>query len=207
MFKFVGFDEEIKVNDSGDSIIEQLFLDIIKNITKTDFSIVHRRMFTYPAQPGKVTFDDFMKIIPYCGEICTTEVTGEELIKIIKIVQIGKFAFQPTSGLKQTIKIDDSGNKKEVLNVEIYENGIAVPIIKDKIYKMSSNSIVLSEEGFDDFTNGEILKIINEKLNKNKVGCSEIELNLELLDFLHKKKIVDINKEVDISKKRIVLVK
>lgn len=207
MFKFVGFDEEIKVNDSGDSIIEQLFLDIIKNITKTDFSIVHRRMFTYPAQPGKVTYDDFMKIIPYCGEICTTEVTGEELIKIIKIVQIGKFAFQPTSGLKQTIKIDDSGNKKEVLNVEIYENGIAVPIIKDKIYKMSSNSIVLSEEGFDDFTNGEILKIINDKLNKNKVECSEIELNLELLDFLHKKKIVDINKEVDISKKRIVLVK
>ena len=206
MFKFVGFDKEIKVNQ-GDSVIEQLFLDVIKNLTKTDFSIVHRRMFTFPAKPGKVTFDEFMKIIPYSGEICTTEVTGKELINIIKIVQMGHFAFQPTSGLKQTIKIDDYGNKKEVLNVEIYENGIAVPIDLDKIYKMSSNSIVLSDESYDEFTNEEVVKIINNKLNKNKVLCQETELNLVLLDYFHKKKIVDVNKEVDMSKPRIILVK
>ena len=207
MFKFIGFDKEIKVNDSGDSIIEKLFLDIIKNLTNTDFSIVHRRMFWGPVHPGKITYDDFMKIIPYSGEMCTTEVTGEELITLIKNVQIGKYTFQPTSGLKQTIKITDNGSKKEVVNVEIYENGKAVPINKNKIYKMSSNSIVLSEEFFDDFSSKEVQNIIKDKLNKNKIKCTENELNVEVLNYLHKKKIVDVNKEVDTSKPRIVIIK
>ena len=148
--------------------IEKLFLDVIKNLTKTDFSIVHRRMFWHPVHPGKTTFEEFMKIIPYSGELCVTEVTGEELIKIVEKVQTGKYTFQPTSGLKQTIKISSSG-KKEVVNIEIYKDGKAIPIIKDKIYKMSSNSIVLSEGSFDDFRNKQCQDIIMDKLNKKKV--------------------------------------
>ena len=205
VFKFIGFKEEIKVNDSGDSLIEKLFLDIMRKITKTDFSIVHRRMFHRSVHPGKITFDEFMRIIPYSGELCTTEVTGEELITIIKSVQTGKYAFQPTSGLKQTIKITNS-LQKEVIGVEIYENGKPVPIIKDKIYKMASNSIVLSKEGFDDFTSKECLDIIRDKLNKNKVKCSENEINIELLKYFRNKKIVDLSKEVDTSKERIIIV-
>lgn len=207
VFKFIGFDEEIKVNDSGDSLIEQLFLDIIKNITKADFSIVHRRMFWHSVRPGTITFDDFMKIIPYSGELCVTEVTGEELITIIKIVQIGKFAFQPTSGLKQTIRKSEIDGKKEVINIEIYENGIPVPINKNKIYKMASNSVVLSEESFDDFSNKEVLDIIKDKLNKNKIKCSNSELNVVLVNYFHNKKTVNLTKEIDISKPRIVFVK
>ena len=205
MFKFIGFDEVIKVNDSGDSIIEKLFLDVIKNISNTDFSIVHRRMFWEPVHPGKITYDDFMKIIPYSGELCTTEVTGEELITIIKNVQIGKNAFQPTSGLKQTIKINSSG-KKEVINVEIYENGKAVPIDKSKIYKMSSNSVVLYKDSYDDFTSKDVVNIIKDKYNKNEIKCTKDELNIILLNYFHEKKIIDVNKEVDNSKPRIVLV-
>ena len=207
IFQFIGFEEEIKVNDSGNSLIENLFLDIIKNITNTDFSIVHRRMFWHSVSPGKITFDEFMKIIPYSGELCITEVTGEELITIIKNVQIGKYIFQPTSGLKQTIKNIDSGKNKKVINVEIYKNGKVFPIEKNQIYKMSSNSIVLSEEGFDDFSKKEVVDIIKNKLNQNKVKCSEDEINLILLNYFFQKKIVDVNKEVDLTQKRIVIVK
>ena len=207
MFKFIGFDEEIKVNESGDSLIERLFLDIIKNITNTDFSIVHRRMFWHSVHPGKVTFDEFMKIIPYSGELCITEVTGEELITIIKNVQTGKYTFQPTSGLKQTIKITDSGKKKEVLNVEIFIKGKAFPIQKNKIYKMSSNSIVLSDESFDDFNKKEVLDIIKDKLNQKKVKCSKDEINLILLNYFYNKKFVDVRKDIDLTKERLVFVK
>ena len=207
MFKLIGFDDEIKVNDSGDSLIEQLFLDIIKNIAKADFSIVHRRMFWHSVCPGAITFDKFMKIIPYSGELCATEVTGDELITIIKNVQIGKFVFQPTSGLKQTIRKSEIDGKKEVINIEIYENGMPVPINKNKIYKMASNSVVLSEESFDDFSNKEVLDIIKDKLNKNKVKCSNSELNVILFNYFHNKKIVNLSKEIDISKSRIVFVK
>lgn len=162
-------------------------------------------MFHHSVHPGKITFDEFMRIIPYSGELCTTEVTGEELITIIKSVQTGKYSFQPSSGLRQTIKVTDSLQKK-VINVEIYENGKAVPIIKDKIYKMASNSIVLSKLGFDDFSSKECLDIIRDKLNKNKVKWSENEINIELLKYFRKMKIVDLSKEVDTSKERIIIV-
>ena len=71
---------------------------------------------------------------------------------------------------------------------------------------MASNSIVLSKEGFDDFTSKECLDIIRDKLNKNKVKCSENEINIELLKYFRNKKIVDLSKEVDISKERIIIV-
>ena len=206
VFQFIGFDEDIKVNESGDYLIEKLVLDIMKNMSNSDFSIVHRRMFCNPVHPGKITYDYFMKIIPYPGELCVTEVTGEELITIIENVQTGQYAFQPTSGLKQAIKINDSG-KKEVVNVKIYKNGKAVPIEKNKIYKMASNSMVLSEGSYDDFTSKEVLNIIRDKINKKKVKCSDKELNNVLLNYFHNKKIINVHKEVDITKPRIVFVK
>jgi 2',3'-cyclic-nucleotide 2'-phosphodiesterase (5'-nucleotidase family) len=207
MFKFIGFDEEIKVNDSGDSLIEQLFLDVIKNLSNADFSIVHRRMFCHSVHPGKITYDNFMKIIPYSGELCVTEISGKELITIIKNVQVGKFAFQPSSGLRQTIKKSEYNGKNEVINIEIYENGKAVPVDKNKIYKMASNSVVLTEESYDDFSNKEVLDIIKDKLNQNKVKCTKNKLNEILLNYFHEKRIINLTKEIDFSKPRIIFVK
>ena len=47
--------------------------------------------------------------MPYLDKICTVNVTGEELKKIVSTVQsIGK-AFYPSSNLKQTIQIDKYG--------------------------------------------------------------------------------------------------
>ena len=207
LFEFKGFNNGIKVNDSGDSIIERLFLDIIKNISNTDFSIVHKSMFSkflHYVHPGNYTYEDYMKIIPYSGKLCVTEVSGEELITIIKNAQIGKYIFQPTSGLRQTIKINDSG-KNEVINVEIYENGEVVPINRNKIYKMSSSSIIFSEASFDDFASKEVLDIIKDKLKNKKIKCSNNELNLEILNYLQNKKIIDVNKEVNNLYQRIVL--
>ena len=206
IFKFIGFDEEIKVNHSGDSIIEQLFLDIIKIMSKADFSIVHRNMFCHSVHPGKITYDEFMKIIPYTGELCVTEITGEELITIIKNVQVGKYAFQPSSGLRQTIKKNNTNGENEIINIELYQDGKAVPVNKNKIYKMASNSVVLSEESYGDFTNKEVLDIIKNKLNQNKVKCSNNELNSILLNYFYEKKIVDVTKEIDNSKPRIIVV-
>ena len=100
-------------------------------------------MFQNELSPGALNILDFIKLFPRDNFLCTTELTGEELIKIIKCAQIGKKGFHPTSGLKQTIKIKNK-EIKEVINVEIYKDGKAIDIDKNKIYKLSSNNVVLS---------------------------------------------------------------
>ena len=60
--------------------------------------------------------------MPYLDKICTVNITGEELKKIVGTVQsVGK-NFYPSSNLKQSLKIGQDG-KKEIVNIELYVNG------------------------------------------------------------------------------------
>ena len=206
-FYFTGFNNTIQVNklNEDNSLIEKLFLDVIKNLTNADFSIVHKLMFHQSVSPGGITYDNFIKIIPYSGSLCTVNVTGNEIIKIIKIVQIGENSYHPTSGLKQYIKIDNEGNK-EVINVEIYDKENKLnKIDKNRIYKMATNDIVLSEDSFDDFSQKDILDIVRYKLNNNLVECRNKDLNQILYEYFKEKNIINLN-EVD-KKERIVILK
>ena len=205
-FYFTGFNNTIQVNKKNEdnSLIEKLFLDAIKNITNADFSIVHKSMFHKSVSPGGITFDNFIKIIPYSGLLCTTNITGSELIEIIKNVQIGKNSFHPTSGLRQYVKINSEG-KKEIINVEIYdENNIINKIVKDKIYIMASSDIVLNEESFDDFRQKDVLNIIQDKVNKNWIKCSDKDLNIILYEFFKEQNIIDLTDIEKYTKERIV---
>ena len=206
-FHFTGFNDTIEVNklNEDNSLIEKLFLDVIKNITKADLSIIHKSMFHKSVSPGGITYDNFIKIIPYSGQLCTVNITGNELKKIIKNVQIGKNSYHPTSGIKQYIKINTEG-KKEVVDVEIYdEKNNLNKIDINKIYTMATNDIVLSEDSFDDFRQKDVLDIIKNKLINNLVKCSDKDLNQILYEYFLEKKIININ-EVD-KKERIVFLK
>ena len=162
-------------------------------------------MFHKSVSPGGITYDNFIKIIPYSGQLCTVNITGNELKKIIKNVQIGKNSYHPTSGIKQYIKINTEG-KKEVVDVKIYDdNNNLNKIDINKIYTMATNDIVLSEDSFDDFRQKDVLDIIKNKLNNNLVKCSDKDMNQILYEYFLEKKIININ-EVD-KKERIVFLK
>jgi len=206
--KFIGFEGFIKLNLTGDSLLGNFMLDVIKNITKTDISIVNFFMFSNGITPGDLSIIDFIKIFPYDKYLCITELTGKELIKIIKIVQVGKRGFYPSSGLKQTIKIkNDTGNIiKEVINVQMYKNGKVVEIEQNKIYSLASNNLILSEESKDDFAALNSLKIIQDKFRKNKIKCSKNNVYVDVMNYFKNKKVVDLSKEVDMTKQRIVII-
>lgn len=208
-FVFTGFNSTIEVNklNEDNSLIEKLFLDVIKNITHSDLSILHKSMFIQSVSPGGISYENFMEIIPYSGLLCTVNITGNELIQIIKTVQKGKNSFHPTSGLRQFVKFKKQGIK-EILNVEIYDkNNIINKIDENKIYKMASTDIILNEDSFDDFQQKNILNIINDKLKKNLVKCSNKELNEILYEYFKEKKIVNLNNIKRYNKERIVFVK
>ena len=203
--RFIGFNNSIKLDLKGDSLLGNFMMDAIRNLTKTDISIVNYFMFQNELSPGALNILDFIKLFPRDNFLCTTELTGEELIKIIKCAQIGKKGFHPTSGLKQTIKIKNK-EIKEVINVEIYKDGKAIDIDKNKTYKISSNNVVLSEDSKDEFAVKESLDIIQNKYKNNKIKCLENTVYIELSNYFKNKGIVDLSKEVDMTKPRIVVI-
>ena len=158
---FKGFDK-IKVDKSGDCILCKTYLDAIMEIKEADFAIINRGIFPEELVPSTLTRRDFYNQMPYLDKICTVDITGEELKKIVSTVQsVGK-AFYPSSNLRQTIKVDNSGNK-EVINIELYKDGELTQIEDDKIYKMASSMYVLSENSGEDLQKVNLLILFMKK--------------------------------------------
>ena len=200
---FEGFNKT-KIDKSGDCILCNTYTDAIVNIKKVDFAIINRGIFPQPLVPSTLTRANIFSQMPYLERICIVEVTGEELKKIVSTVQSGKKGFYPSSNLRQTIKIDENGNKN-VIKIEIYKNGKIYPIEDDKIYKMASSKFVLSETSGEDFATGDSFDIIHNKAINNKIKCSERTIDDEFSEYFKGKGTIDISKNVDPLKPRIVI--
>ena len=199
---FEGFDK-VRVDKSGDCILCNTYLDAIVGIKKADFAIINRGIFPEELVPGTLSRAEFYNQMPYLDKICTVNVTGEELKKIVSTVQsVGK-AFYPSSNLKITVKIDKTG-KKTVTDLELYINGIPTKIDDSKIYKMASSMFVLSETSGEDFAKGESYKVIHEKAINNQVTCSKITIDKEMAEYFKGKGVIDIGKKFDPKKPRII---
>ena len=201
---FEGFDK-IKVDKSGDCILCNTYLDAIADIKKADFAIINRGIFPEELVPCTLTREDFYNQMPYLDKICTVDVTGEELKKIVGTVQTVGKNFYPSSNLKQSLRIDNEG-KKEIVKIELYVNGDLKEIENDKIYKMASSMYVLSETSGEDFAKGESFEIIHKKAIDKKVSCSTKTIDEEMAEYFKGKGTVDLSKKVDPEKPRIKII-
>ena len=125
---------------------------------------------------------------------------------MIKAVQKGERGIQPTSGLKQFVKIN-SNKEKEIIDIKLYNNKNEIEEIDDeKIYILSSNNFVLSEFCEKEFAEKDSFDVIKDKLNKGKIKCSKANTYVEIMNYFRNRGIIDVSKDVDMSKKRIVFV-
>ena len=206
--RIIGFSEKLKINKNGDNLFGNLMMDIIRNITNTDVSIVDLGMFRSYLSPGYLTVFDFIRMIPYQYHLCTTKLTGKEIKQLIKTVQTSEKGFQPTSGLKQFIKFNKNNNNKRIEDIKLYScNNTIIDIDDEKKYSLSSNNLVLSEFCKNEFALDESLKIIKSKIKENEIKCSETNAYIEIMNYFKNKGTIDINQLVDINKKRIVIEK
>ena len=204
--KVIGFKEKINIDLSGDCLLGNLMMDVIRNITNSDLSIVNFWMFQNYLSPGDLSLLDFIKLMPHENHICVTEIYGKEIKKMIKAVQKGQRGFKPTSGLKQFVKIN-SNKEKEIIDIKLYNNKNEIEEIDDeKIYILSSNNFVLSEFCEKEFAEKDSFDVIKDKLNKGKIKCSKANTYVEIMNYFRNRGIIDAGKDVDMSKKRIVFV-
>ena len=199
---FQGFDK-IRVDKSGDCILCNTYLDAIKEIKNADFAIINRGIFPEALVPSTLTREDFYNQMPYLDRICTIDITGEELKKIVGTVQSAGKSYYPSSSLKQTINIDDLGNKN-VTKIEIYVNDEPIPIEDERVYKMASSMYVLSETSGEDFAKGESFKIIHEKAINHEIKCSDRTMDDEMAEFFKGRGTIDLSSKFNPEKPRII---
>ena len=199
---FQGFDK-IRVDKSGDCILCNTYLDAIKEIKNADFAIINRGIFPEALVPSTLTREDFYNQMPYLDRICTIDITGEELKKIVGTVQSMGKSYYPSSSLKQTINIDNLGNKN-VTKIEIYVNDEPIPIEDERVYKMASSMYVLSETSGEDFAKGESFKIIHEKAINHEIKCSDRTMDDEMAEFFKGRGTIDLSSKFNPEKPRII---
>jgi 2',3'-cyclic-nucleotide 2'-phosphodiesterase (5'-nucleotidase family) len=200
---FKGFDK-IKVDKSGDCTLCNTYLDAIVDIKGVDFAIINRGIFPEELVPGTISRAEFYNQMPYLDRICTINVTGDELKKIVSTVQSKGKGFYPSSRLKQTVTINNRTGEKNVTNIEIYVNDEPVPIVDTQTYKMASSLFVLSETSGEDFAKSPSFEVIHKKAHDKEVRCSNTTIDDEMSQFFKGKGTIDLSNKVDPKRPRIV---
>ena len=76
----------------------------------------------------------------------------------------------------------------------------------DKIYNVSSNNLVLSEFCGKEFGEKVFVDIIGEKIKNGGIKCHKLKTHYEIMNYVKNKGIIDVNKDMDLSQKRVIFV-
>lgn len=130
-------------------------------VPSSDFIIMNAGGFRSTWIPGVLQEQHFYNMFPFTNIINSFDMTGQELINTLSVIQTAAKGFYPTYGLSQTVTLDLSGNKR-LRNVTLY-NGSAIE--PNKVYR--GVAITFLTQGGDDFKDviGKVYTVRNEVLH------------------------------------------
>jgi 2',3'-cyclic-nucleotide 2'-phosphodiesterase (5'-nucleotidase family) len=141
-------DGPLSHNRKGETNLGNLITNIIKYTTKSDISIINSGGFRTSWSEGKISIADIYNMFPFNNYITSFEMNGYEIKRMLKIVQKGPFSFYPTSGDKEIVLVN--GNKKNLINVVLFDGIYEKEIINDKNYTIGTLDFCIPNGG-DDF--------------------------------------------------------
>lgn len=116
--------------------------DVLINYTKSEICIFNKGGIRINWEKGPLTYYTLFQTFPFNNFVTTFELNGEELIKVMRILQRGKKGFYHTSGLRQEVCL----NPHSLNDVKLI-NGKEIDLQRN--YKIVSNDFLV--EGGDDF--------------------------------------------------------
>ena len=180
LFKLICNDSGIIRDNSGNSILGNIATDIARNVTKSDVAILNFGYFRDRWYPGIITEAQFNNMIAFKNNLCTFEMNGKELVKMIEILQNGDKKYYANSGIYHEIYGNKNENNTKIL--KIISKGEYVEIEERKIYKIATIDLLI-EQGGDDFNK------INSWYKKKNLDCSYGGFNLVVKENLRNKTI------------------
>ena len=143
----------LEENPLGNLISTVLVMAAKDNGIDADFSIINHGTFRSTWYPGTVEYQHFYAMFPFTGRIVSFQLTGAEVVEMIKRVQNGWDGFYFAHGIFQTVSLTETVNEE---GVTVLQKGFVnatlpdgSPIIPDKIYTGVTLEFLL--KGGDDF--------------------------------------------------------
>jgi 5'-nucleotidase len=133
----------MNVTSDEESPLGDFIADCLQNASRSDVSLVNMGMLRINWPRGNLSYYTLFETIPFQNQISSFEMTGEELLKAIAILQSANLAFYSTAGLRQYVGINPS---KHLINVTLF-NGTVIE--NEKTYLVSAPDFLM--KGGDDF--------------------------------------------------------
>ena len=125
--------QQLKSDRKKETLLGNFITDVEREMTGADFAVLNSGFFRKDWNEGIVTVKDVFEMFPFSNDVVVFQMTGKEVVDMIKAIQGGSESVIQTSGLIQKIKMKN--NKREVINVTM-SNGSKLD--ESKIYKIAT---------------------------------------------------------------------
>ena len=191
----VGIEEPIRISDKGDFYIGNIITEVQRRMTGADMSLIGYDFMKTKWNPGKLPKYKIYEVIPFANNLCTFVMKGNEIKKMMSILQINDKKYYPTSGIKQTMSKNEKG-QYYLSDIKLFNGYEESEIIAEREYLVSTIEYLIKDGGSD--------------FNKILKWYTPQDLNCEYGDirdlveiYLKAQNIVDVTKYKDIKNPKI----
>ena len=145
----IGTEDTLTVETNGSYYLGNIVADAQNYISGADVSIVSYGVLRAEWKPGRIQRYKVLDLLPFGNILCTFVMTGEEVKRMLKIIQTGHKKYYTTSGVKQLMVKTKKNEDFYLSEVKLFDGYIESDLIPNRDYKVSANDFLIN--GGDDF--------------------------------------------------------
>ena len=191
----VGIEEPIRISDNGDFYIGNIITEIQSRMTGADMSLIGYDFMKTKWNPGKLPKYKIYEVIPFENNLCTFVMKGNEIKKMMSILQTSDKKYYPTSGIKQTMSKNEKG-EYYLSDIKLFNGYDESELIAEREYLVSTIEYLIKDGG-SDFN--KILKWYTPQ----DLNCEYGDIRDLVEKYLKAQNIVDVTKYKDIKNPKI----
>ena len=191
----IGTDDILMVSTNGSFYLGNILADIYRYITGAQISIVSYGNIRSDLIPGRIPRYKIKDLQPFGNNFCSFIMNGDEIKRMMKIIQIGRKKYYITSGLKQILAKNNNGDYY-LSNIKLFDGYKEFELIPNKEYLVSANNFLI-EIGGDDFYN------VLSWYKPRNLTC-DYGKDFDLVEqFVRDQQIIDVRNYMDENNPRI----
>ena len=191
----IGTDDILTKYTNGSFYLGNIIADIYRYITGAQISILSYGNLRTDLIPGRIPRYKIKDLQPFGNTFCSFIMNGDEIKRMMKIIQKGIKKYYITSGLKQIMAKNKNG-EYYLSNIKLFDGYKEFELMPDEEYLISANNFLI-EIGGDDFYD-----VLSWYKHRN-LTC-EYGIDYDLVEkYLRDQQIIDVRKYMDENNPRI----
>jgi 5'-nucleotidase len=125
-----------------ETLLGNYIADFMRETANSDVAIVNAGICRSIWNKGNISAKDVHDMFPFTDNLVTVQMTGEEIIRTLQVIQVGNTQFFPISNLIEEMRVEK--NYKKITKVSFADGS---NLIKDRIYTVATTYFLLPTYG------------------------------------------------------------